>query len=209
MSYRLVDKEAVKTYLFSKLSTGEVEPIENQAITITLEGVKYMFDSKFNLRELAPIQKYARVLTKDGLITWSDPAKAIYRDGKIEYVSLEYSNGAVFICSNYVCLDKTPDNPMKITKDNLVIVDENLSVVAPDIEEKDEKLIVKNEVERLMFGVLDKNSVYLMTIHYKVENVDKLEITKGTCLGDTKVVEIDLSGHVKREYPRGTMYFCY
>jgi len=133
-------------------------------------------------------------------------------DGQEEFVPLkdqEYLKD-VFVCSNYVCLSTIPQNPMKITIDNFVIIVDYRQVVSPEIEEKeDEEMKIKIEEDNVAFGILEKDLLYILATMYNTTKVKDLIITKGTCLGNTRVVVIDHEGNIKQEYQKGSIYFCY
>jgi hypothetical protein len=129
-------------------------------------------------------------------------------------------------CSGYICLGFTPSNPIRLSKDNLFYVmfgkgykiDElkRISETKISVYEEDQKIIIdfsqKEQIyedERL--GVKDGDTIYVFDFkkYYNDEKVNKLIITKGTCLGNTRVVVIDHEGNIKQEYQKGSIYFCY
>jgi len=99
--YHILDEEKIKGYLS-----------DNKEFILT--GVNYVFDDYRELRSAEPLKENALVITKDGIIKWSNPSREIHLDGTVTFepVSADYGT----ICNNYVCIDRVPENRVKISE---------------------------------------------------------------------------------------------
>ncbi len=207
MSYHLVDKETAITYFLARLTSGDIEQIGNKVFAFNANDVEYFVLSDFTLGAVAPLKRNSYVFTTEVLLEWKNPARVKLKDEKEGYIPISTNYG--FTCSNYVCFDTLPQNPMKITKDNLVVLDNEYNVVLPDLEEKIDEIVVKTEENYLGFGIIDKNMIYLLPVFYNFYNVSELAITRGSCLGNENILAIDKKGDMKYEYRKEVTYFCY
>ncbi len=224
-NYILIDKETVRTHLFNSLATGNVEPYSYGIIAIYIKGTQYFFDENLKLIRVYPESENAYALTTRGFVQWQNLARRINFQGTKyflalgELVSEHYIINSLYsrvACINYICLDDPFKNYFKISKENLIadnfeFQNLNNNNLGAEIEEKDNKLIIKIKNDMIdSIGVKIGNMIYPfydIDILYDLETV----IPKGTCFRRERgwIFVTNNNEKKKYKYSNKVMYLCY
>ncbi len=186
MKYYFIDHSKVRLYYENRLVVGNVK-LDN----IVLKGVKY------DIRDLTvvsaqPQYKGAYALTADGFVKWENPTREIDSSENeiLKPIGNKGNLGAYIFCSNYICIDDTQFNIIKIEKKNIKLIEfENTTpekVISPEkvIERQNELEIAFSQTDKRKFFdiAVEKDGVLYDFYPYYLtkQKIKKVIITKGT-----------------------------
>ncbi len=211
--YVLLDRDIIRTYLFNHLASGDVEAIFAWAVFICVEETLYYFDKNLNLFMAAPLTKNSTLITEKGYIKPKSLSRIIHFHEKIDIFGIgnyvKPGSDTQTICSGYICLYYPPENHIKITRENLVVV--NPYKPGIEIEEKNDELIITNKKKvDATLGVKIGDVVYQF---YELSGIldYKIIVTKGTCFRVKDYVTSSINNETKLKFrhPNEEIYLCY